>query len=499
MSGVPSFLLLSRRQWGYTSAASCALGGLVAFFSWDISPWIAVSTVVATVTAFHMSYAGHSILALPHIAILVAALQYVFAAWLSFHWPHPDPTYDIGPRLPVYLAFAGPAVCFTAAGWMLAILKLPARRADVGATSRRLLSELDILILLGVLGVILGRVVEVQNVAFVFVLIGNLRFVGIFGRMLLKGEGWRWRLAAILGAEVLIAVGSTMFHTLILWIFWVFVIWLYSFRPRPKVVLLAVAVALVLLPALQGAKWHLREAPMEDPVMEAEMTGVGETTLRRAIAWIGYFPEAILETITLRLDPDFIAAMAVRYNQGWIVDRVMLHVPDSEPHAYGETIKDAAAAALLPRVIAPNKAVAGGRENMLRFAGMELNETTAMNLGYAGEMYANFGVVGGPIACGAYAFAFGLIFRFIAKRALLSPLWWALVPYLFFSVLKAEDDLANALNYTVKSAVVVAVICLCFPQIRDALFGRSQPPRRASSRPLSVDDATRPLVGTAEL
>jgi hypothetical protein len=153
------------------------------------------------------------------------------------------------------------------------------------------------------------------------------------------------------------------------------------------------------------------------------------------------------------------------------VTNVMLFVPDREPYAMGETLRSALMASLLPRIVDPQKVRAGGRENMARYAGMFLDDKTSMNLGYAGEMYANFGR-GGVLACGAYAFVFGILFRFVARRAFTLPMWWSIVPFLFFAVLKAEDGIAEILNWTSKSGIILLGVILVFPNLRRTLSAR---------------------------
>jgi hypothetical protein len=96
--------------------------------------------------------------------------------------------------------------------------------------------------------------------------------------------------------------------------------------------------------------------------------------------------------------------------------------------------------------------------------------STSMNLGYAGEMYANFGHVGGLIGCGLYAVALGLLFRVICRRAFIHPLWWSLVPYIFFAAVKAEDGIDLVANWSVKSCVLLFGISMIFPAFRQALF-----------------------------
>ena len=106
-----------------------------------------------------------------------------------------------------------------------------------------------------------------------------------------------------------------------------------------------------------------------------------------------------------------------------------------------------------------------------------------MNLGYAGEMYANFGLVGGIIGCGIYALVFGLLFRWFCQRAFLHPFWWSLVPFIFFAALKAEDGISDTLNWTVKSCIVAAGVYFVFPGFRAALSGQRGGPLPRLNRP----------------
>ena len=110
---------------------------------------------------------------------------------------------------------------------------------------------------------------------------------------------------------------------------------------------------------------------------------------------------------------------------------------------------------------------------MLRYVGMEMVGSTSMDLGFAGEMYANFGWAGGLLGCTLYAVAFGLLFRVMCRRAFSHPLWWSLVPYVFFAAVKAEDGIGIVANWSVKSCVLLGGISIIFPAFRQALFSRS--------------------------
>jgi hypothetical protein len=467
------FLFLEGWQWSRAIVISAAIAGLAALYSYPISIWISVTVFVTALTLQHMTTASRFILPLPHIAILMASLQYVLAAWISYYWPPTNPEYDIGARLPVYLSYGAAAVLALALGWAVVLIKLqPRRSAPEIHSSPRLLLELDVLLGISVVATFFAVLLEkVESLAFVFVLLSNLRYLSVYARMLVRGRGWTWRLALVLAAEVLFAAGTGMLHTLLLWSLWTFAIWIYRFTPPPRAILAVMAAAFVILPALQESKWRLRQdAESVDPTIDMNETGFKELPVGRVVTWAGYLTQDIKQTVTLNIDSDFIADIAVRYNQGWIIDRIMSWVPEMTPYAAGATIKDALIASIFPRFAFEGKVKSGGQENMLRYAGIELTGNTSMNLGYAGEMYANFGQRGGLIGCALYAVALGLLFRVICRRAFIHPLWWSLVPYIFFAAVKAEDGIDLVANWSVKSCVLLLGISMIFPAFRHALF-----------------------------
>jgi hypothetical protein len=359
----------------------------------------------------------------------------------------------------------------------------------------RLLLELDILLGISFVATLLGALTErVESLTFIFVLLSNLRYLSVFARMLIKGHGWSWRLAVVLGAEVLFAAGTGMLHTLLLWSLWTFAIWIYRFTPSARAIMGALAAAIILLPALQQSKWELRQDMASvDPRTDMNETGFKELPIGRATSWLSYLAKDLLQTVTLNIDRDFIADIAVRYNQGWIINRIMFWVPAMTPYASGATIREALVGSAVPRFVFREKERAGGRENMLRYAGMEMVGNTSMDLGFAGEMYANFGWAGGLLGCTLYAVSLGLLFRVMCRRAFIHPLWWSLVPYVFFAAVKAEDGIGIVANWSVKSCILLGGISIIFPAFRQALFSRPIEQQPQSRESLGVG-SDRPLL-----
>jgi hypothetical protein len=477
-------LFCTPTQWAIALLAGLIVSALAWPWYKEVSYAIAPVLLLMVVTMFHMVFASRFLAPFPHIAILIAGLQYVLAAWVSFYFPPTNPSYDIGARLPVYLRFGAGATIAFAFGWAAALQGARGCPRQASSVSPELLGELDALLWFGLACGLLGKFLDVPGIGFLLLLCANLRYVGAFGRMLVAGEGWQWRVGLVLANEVLLSAMGAKFHVLLLWCLSGFAVYLYRFQPKKRVVAACLVLGIVALPALQEAKWKIRQVVWEGESNESpgDYQSVAEQDVRIGWRLIGYLAEGLYRSAMLNWEDDFLADTATRYNQGWIINRVMQFVPAEEPYAKGETLVTAAKASVMPRVLAPGKYLAGGKLHMARFAGTQLSGDTSMNLGFAGEFYANFGYRGGITACFVYALCLGLMFRWVLNRSSRSPLWWAFVPYVGSNTFKAEDGIAEILNWIVKATLVAVVVYKFFPTIRATLSVRPETQRWRASR-----------------
>ena len=474
--GANTFLLCTSAQWGTMLLTGLLAAG--AGWPWygQISGWIGVAVFLLMAVFVHLVFTSGQIVALPHIAIFIGGLQYVLAAWLSFYYPPTDPTYDIGARMREYLEYASFVIVAVVLGWAVALWGVRQAPVRVTSASPALLAELDGLFWFGLFCQLVGRFVGLGGLGFVLLLCANLRYVGALGRMLVAGPGWLWRVLLTLILESLLATHSGMFHSLLLWCSGVFALCLYQYRPNKVTVISLFLLGFLLLPAFQQAKYNIRGKVWDTDSESSVSALAGAANLLNAAEWFKDLGDGLLKSVTWSWDADFLGDTGARYNQGWIVNRIMENVPSTEPFARGETLITAAKAAILPRFLAPNKHIAGGQEYMDRFARMNLTGTgTSMNLGYAGEMYVNFGYWGGIAGCFGYALALGLVYRLASLLAATRPLWWVFVLYVGLFALKAEDGIAEVLNWLVKASFVTGVIYFTFPALRATLSGSGNP------------------------
>lgn len=463
---------MSPSEW----AIAIGVGMLVSLLCWPfynkISLWIGPALLLTIVAVFHMVYAARHYVPLASVAIIVSGIQLVLAAWWSYYHPMLGDL-DIGEGMGTYLSYAGPAFIAFSMCWFVACagLSLSVNRhiwAVKQVMSSGLRRELDWLVFGGLGVMVLHRVVSFGGFDFVAVLLMNLRYVGALGWMILCAKGWRSRVAMVAVSELALSMESTMFHGILLWSALMFCVYAFRNQLRSKTIALLICAGLVAIVPLEYAKVNLRTATWYGGQVTSKLFGSEVSSMSKPVAFVALFGDFVHGWFSDELGEEFSQHISERYNQGWIINQVMLHVPAVEPYAQGETIITAFSDAFLPRFLVAKKYVAGGREFMRRFAGIEIGEVS-MNLGYAGEMYANFGPYGGIVGVGIYGLTLGLVFRWICRRAMIRPLWWAFAPYILVLGFKAEEGIEDVVNWITKAAIISFVVIHACPALRAAL------------------------------
>lgn len=152
-----------------------------------------------------------------------------------------------------------------------------------------------------------------------------------------------------------------------------------------------------------------------------------------------------------------------RINQGYNVSLVMKRIPAVQPFDGGINLSRSLAAALIPRLLWPDKPEAGGKFNMQHYAGITLRGWST-NIGPLGEAYGSFGRYGGIF----FMFLLGLLIRFVYRKVFdisdglpLIVLW---IPVLFYQVTySAETDTLQILNTLFKTSFFIWLIYKLLP------------------------------------
>ena len=459
-AGRTRFLELTNEEW-----AVLCLGALV-FTTWlamvrsDVTLWPAMGIAFTILVVGHLCMTVRRFVAFPDLIASAACLQWIIAPWLSETYLPNLPMFRMMLPADEYLHYALPA---TVALWVG--LHLPASRKlsktwsipDVGFLSTRVQHSLDLLIVAGLISDYYVDYAPVQW-AFLAYLIASFRFVGALGWMVTRTPGWQWRVAFVLIHLTAIQSTGGLFYLVVHWGGYFLLVYAFMKRWRWQ---MAVAMALGLfgLSLLQSVKPTLRNS-----IAEQQVTSPLDSFERLAtLMWDRVRAGQIVDPTA---DP---GDALVRFNQGWIISRVMLHVPAEEPYARGQTISDAIVFSIVPRVLFPGKLEGSSQKIFTTFTGTDLTGGTRMGLGIIGEFYANFGHWGGIAGTFVYGVLIGWIFLLFAERAQRNPLWWAVASTVLLPSVEPGFNLEDILNHVVKAAIVLLILWKVFPPMQRLL------------------------------
>ncbi|HEY2150139.1 MAG TPA: hypothetical protein VGH34_04980 [Vicinamibacterales bacterium] len=454
------FLELTNEEWAIlVLGATVTVAGLAASRD-DVGFWPALGIGFTMLVVGHLCLTARRYVAFPDLIASAACLQWIIAPWLSETYQPTLATFRMQLPADEYLRYALPA---TVALWVG--LQLPASRRlsktwempDIGFLSSRVQRLLDLLIVAGLVADFYVDFAPIQW-AFLAYLISSFRFVGALGWMVTRTPGWQWRVGFVL--VHLTAVQSTggLFYLVVHWGGYFLLVYAFMKRWRWQMAV-ALAVGLIGLSLLQSVKPTLRVSIAEQEVKSPIDSFQRLTTLLWERVRTGQI-----------VDPETNPGDAlVRFNQGWIISRIMKHVPDEQPYAMGQTISDAVVFSIVPRFLVPSKLQGSSQKIFTLYTGSELIGGTRMGLGIIGEFYANFGQWGGVVGTFVYGLAIGGIFLFFADKAQRNPLWWAVASTVLLPSVEPGFNLEDILNHVVKAAIVLLIVWKLFPPMQRLL------------------------------
>ncbi len=379
----------------------------------------------------------------------LASIQWLLGPALAYSGYSNHPKYYMYVPEETYYPFAMGGVIVFHLG--IALMTKRKRNFNFEACENKIREQLEVspslpyyLIGLGLFASALSRITP-DALAFLMNLLGNVSFIGVIYLLYSKTK-LKW--GGVIGMTGLLFLGSLangLFHDLLMWLsFMVFYLAkIHKFSLRSKLLFVVTGISFALIIQLVKAEF-------------------------RTYVWSGYGGNKVSLFINLASDEiseddtpeeynSKVEAVVVRVNQGWIISRIMYHIPDEDDFLHGESIKKAIYGSIVPRFADPDKEKAGGQDYFERFTGYGL-KNTSMGASLLGEGYANFGVVGGLVFLFIYALFIGWVLNLIFKIAQNSPTLILWLPLLFLQVVKAESDLLRVLNSITKAALVVYLL-----------------------------------------
>jgi hypothetical protein len=432
---------------GFSSAGICLLAGFY---------WLSAVGVGAFVyfVARLLRESGED-LPIESFVLFMASLQWIIGPVLAYAGYSNHYKYYMYVPESDYMQLAVPAVLALSFGlYAFRSRRRPLLIAHYGMATREIVNRYPLLpyYLIGT-GFVFSFLIDYfpPSLAFPAYILSNIKFIGLI--YLLFSDRVPNKTFVLAGAFLLTFLSSlkgAMFHDLLLWFAFIGMYAAYILRPGTgkKLALLLLGFAFIFV--LQAAKDEYRaklEREGRAQYVQKFLSSVDER--------LG--AEETLPGVDEMARSDNVERLVVRINQGWVISRIMTGTPRFYPFAGGETVITAIKASVLPRILFPDKPIAGGRENFEKYVGYSLQKNTSMGISLLGEAYINFGVRGAWV----FLFIFGLASSFVIRQIFLLarkyPTIWLWFPLVLLHFVKAETELLVQLNFLVKSVILVFV------------------------------------------
>lgn len=283
-----------------------------------------------------------------------------------------------------------------------------------------------------------------SELAFVFVLIACFKYIGLFMLLLGSKQIKLWLLILVFGAIVLSSLKGAMFHDLLIWLIMLGSILAIKLKPGIAFKTIVTAGFVLLALIIQLLKGDYRKTAQEE--------GGGINTFEQV-----YNEKNEGESL---FNFKNIASNNTRINQGYIITNIMYTVPSRVPFENGKELMKIIEAALLPRILAPNKLQAGDRAIFTKYSGIPLMPNTSMGLSSMGDGYINFGIGGGII----FMFFLGLLFSEVLNAfyrfSKYYPFLLLFTPLVFYYPIRPDCELQTSLGHLVKSCFLIYILLL---------------------------------------
>lgn len=289
-----------------------------------------------------------------------------------------------------------------------------------------------------------------SDIGFVLYLLGGFKFIGTFLIILGNQKLKPIFLVFVYGSVISSSLGEAMFHDLLTWLIFLGAVFSLKYKPRIEVKALFAGGFIMLALFIQLLKSDYRDATW----------GAGE--------------EGGIKTLTKTYETkteneaffsmDKIGGSNIRINQGFIITNIMSNIPARVPYAGGTELAQIVEAAVLPRILAPDKLNAGDRDFFMKWSGMPIAKGTSMGLSSVGDAYINFGAAGGSIFMFVYGFLFSEVLLAFFRFSKTYPVLILFTSLVFYYPIRPDCELQTILGHLVKSCFLIFVMIQAWKQ-----------------------------------
>jgi hypothetical protein len=152
------------------------------------------------------------------------------------------------------------------------------------------------------------------------------------------------------------------------------------------------------------------------------------------------------------------AGSITRANQGWIFASSVNRMNFKQDFQGLIIVKKYAEAAILPRVLAPDKMQAGDKKIFNQFSGAKVGKGTSMGLGILADGYVAYGAYGTLIFAFILGWFFAIIFKILESWSKISPFFVLFVFTLLNYAVRADCETQTIMGHLVKGLLVFSCL-----------------------------------------
>ena len=398
--------------------------------------------------------------------LFLYALNYLFSPAITYQFDQSLLTYPMKIEPIEYFSIAIPGfLCLYGGMYAFKTRIFTPRMEIVRRDVKNNESLLVNFVYIGVIFRLFGSVFP-NEIAFFIYLLSSMRFVGAFALFSYdSSKYWKWVVALLL-LELYFGAIAAMYHDAVMWILFFALYLVYDIKPSRSVRIVGLSICILLILFIQGLKGAYR----------AKVSEIGTSDL-------GLVIETTSEVSDNIGSYDNILGSLNRGNQAWIFASTKERMDRIGDYQGLHILGIYAEAALLPRILAPDKIMSGDKKIFNTYSGHQINQNTSMGLGVFADGYIAYGYWGVMVFTFGLGLLFNFTFRIVESWAKLSEFYVLMVLPLLNYAIRPDCELQTTINHLAKGLIIFGIL-VTLTKFNFVMSGRSSDKVKRSVIPL---------------
>jgi hypothetical protein len=401
--------------------------------------YFATSYAIALILILEIVFNSNEKFVFREWALFLYSLNYLVAPAITYNLPDDHVQYGMKVYSDQYFELAIPGFLLFSLGMNILPIKL--FRINTREVDKSALVNRALLFKVAVIGITLRLIQPFISgeIGFVIYLIALTRFVAAFALFSIDKKSW-YVVFFVLILELFSAFVAGMYHDAIMWVIFFGLYYIYVSKPSIQTKLIGIAALASIILFIQSVKLVYRSEVWSGE-KEASIASAYEIGSQNATSENLYGENNLLSTLN-------------RGNQAWIFASTVANMDQGKNFQGLTNVNKYLEAALLPRILAPNKLKSGDKEIFNEFSGHIINENTSMGLGIFADGYIAYGAWGVYIFGFALGLIFSLTFKLVERWSKISPFYVLLLLPLLNYAVRPDCELQTTINHLAKGIML---------------------------------------------